>query len=272
MKQVMTIAGSDSGGGAGIQADLKAFAAMGVFGTSAITSITAQNTRDVRDIHDVPVKTIRAQMRAIFDDFEIAAVKTGMLSTAEIVACVAEELERAGERPLVVDPVMVSATRASLVQQGAVPELMRRLIPMAMVVTPNMHEAAVLADMEIRSADDAERAAAKIITLGCRWVLIKGGHAQGDEAVDLLFDGKKTLRFGAPRVATSNVHGTGCTYASAIAARIALGEEVPRAVRNAKTFITEAIRNGIAVGKGAGPTNPFYFLPPWRTTLRSDST
>jgi hydroxymethylpyrimidine/phosphomethylpyrimidine kinase len=264
MKQVMTIAGSDSGGGAGIQADLKAFAAMGVFGTSVVTSVTAQNTSGVVRIHDVPVAVIRSQIRALFDDFEIASVKTGMLSSPEIVRCVAQELGRVGARPLVVDPVMRAASRSRLMRAGAVRELTTRLLPLATIVTPNLHEAAVLADMRVETIAEIREAARRILHFGCRWVLIKGGHASGDEAIDLLFDGTEAIELRAPRIATRNVHGTGCTLASAIAARLALGEEVPRAAQNAKAFITEAIRHGIDVGRANGPTNPLYLLPEWK--------
>jgi len=264
VKQVMTIAGSDSGAGAGIQADLKAFAAMGVFGTSVVTSITAQNTTGVFDIHDVPVDSIRAQMRALFEDFDIAAVKTGMLASPEIVVCVAGELRRAPKLPVVVDPVMIAASRATLIREGAVPELVGRLFPLADVVTPNLHEASVLADMRVESAEEVREAARRILVFGSRWVLVKGGHGGGEEAVDLLTDGMRTFELRAPRIATRNTHGTGCTFASALAARLALGEEVPRAAENAKAFITEAIRHGIDVGRGSGPTNPFYFVPEWK--------
>jgi hydroxymethylpyrimidine/phosphomethylpyrimidine kinase len=265
VKQVMTIAGSDSGGGAGIQADLKAFAAMGVYGTSAVTAITAQNTRGVTDVHEIPVPSIRSQIRALFDDFDIAAVKTGMLASAEIVECVAEELERAGPRPLVVDPVMVSASRHELMRGGAVPALKERLIPMATLITPNLHEASVLADREIRTIVDMREAAPLLQELGCAWVLVKGGHAAGDDAVDVLYGLEETDELSTPRIDTRNTHGTGCVFASAVAARLALGETVPVAVGKAKAFITEAIRNGIDVGGGHGPTNPFYFLPEWDT-------
>jgi hydroxymethylpyrimidine/phosphomethylpyrimidine kinase len=264
VKQVMTIAGSDSGGGAGIQADLKTFAAMGVFGTSVIASITAQNTLGVFDIHDVPIASIRAQMRAIFDDFEIAAVKTGMLSSAETIACAAEELRRAGMRPLVVDPVMIAASRASLMREGAAGAMVAELFPLATVVTPNLHEASVLAKMRVDSAGAMREAAKKILAFGSRWVLVKGGHTGGAEATDLLYDGSDFIELRAERIDSRNIHGTGCTFASAIAARLALGEEVPLAAANAKAFITEAIRSGIDVGRGNGPTNPLYFLPEWR--------
>lgn len=266
MKVVMTVAGSDSGGGAGIQADLKAFAAMGVFGTSAVTAVTAQNTKGVTEIHEVPVGVVRAQIRALLDDFEIAAVKTGMLSSAEIVRCVAEELRRAGPRPLVVDPVMIATSRAALMREGTVPALVERLLPMATLVTPNAHEASVLTGREVTDEASAAEAARAIRRLGPGAVLVKGGDGGGPEAVDLLFDGREMYRFAAPRIETENTHGTGCTYASAIAARLALGESVARAVRNGKAFVTEAIRNGIDVGRGHGPTNPFYFLPDWKAS------
>jgi hydroxymethylpyrimidine/phosphomethylpyrimidine kinase len=264
MKQVMTIAGSDSGGGAGIQADLKAFAAMGVFGTSVLTSITAQNTTGVTDIHDVPVATIRAQIRALFDDFDIAAVKTGMLASAEIVSCVTDELARGPAVPLVVDPVMIAASRATLMRSGAVPELAARLFPLATLATPNLHEASVLADMKVETEAETREAARRIRGLGCRAVLVKGGHGGGEVAVDVLYDDEGFFEFRAPRLDSRNIHGTGCTYASAIAARLALGEPLRRAIANAKSFITEAIRHGIDVGRGSGPTNPFYFLPEWK--------
>ncbi|MFH1276970.1 MAG: bifunctional hydroxymethylpyrimidine kinase/phosphomethylpyrimidine kinase [Candidatus Eisenbacteria bacterium] len=266
MKVVMTIAGSDSGGCAGIQADLKAFAAMGVFGTSVITAVTAQNTTGVTDIHEVPAGAVRAQIRALFDDFEIAAVKTGMLPSAEIVECVAGELALAKDRPLVVDPVMIATSRAALMKEGALPALIERLLPMATLVTPNLHEASVLSGREVVGEESAVEAARAIRDLGPAAVLVKGGDATGDEAVDILFDGREIFRFPAPRIRTKNTHGTGCAYASAIAARLALGESVSRAVRNGKAFITEAIRGGIDVGRGHGPTNPLYFLPPWRAS------
>ncbi len=263
----MTIAGSDSGGGAGIQADLKTFAAMGVHGTSVVTAVTAQNTTGVSDIHEVPVSSVRAQIRALFADFRIAAVKTGMLPSVEIVACVAGELKRAGERPLVIDPVMLSSSGAELVDPVAVEELVSVLFPMATVVTPNLYEASLLAGMKIETDGQLEEAAERIGKFGPRWVLIKGGHAAGPESTDLLTDGREILRFRAARLDVPDRHGTGCVFASAVAARLACGESVPRAVRNAKAFITEAIHRGIDAGRGPGPVDPFYFLPEWRAPI-----
>lgn len=263
MIQVMTIAGSDSGGGAGIQADLKTFAAMGVFGLSAVTAVTAQNTREVTHIHEVPVESVRAQIRALFDDFEIAVVKTGMLPSAAIIECVAEELERAGKRPLVVDPVMVATSRAELMRSGALSAMTERLLPMAALVTPNIFEASAMAEIEVSSVDGMREAALKIGEQVPGAVLVKGGDLTGDESVDILHVGNELHEYGAPRIESRNTHGTGCTYAAAIAARIALGEDVIQAVRNARAYVIEAIRHGVDVGHGHGPTGHFYFMPVW---------
>lgn len=263
MKQVMTIAGSDSGGGAGIQADLKVFAAMGLFGTSVITAVTAQNTREVTHVHEIPVESIRAQIRALFADFEIAAVKTGMLPSEDIVRAVAEELESEDRPYLVVDPVMVSASRHELMRAGAAAALRDALFPLATVVTPNLFEASVLVGGEVATLADMREAAESLRALGPTWVLIKGGHGEGDEAVDVLYDGVSFRELRAPRVENRNSHGTGCTFASAVAARLALGESVPEAARRAKTYVTETIRHGLDVGSGSGPTHPLYFASPW---------
>ncbi len=260
----MTIAGSDSGGGAGIQADLKTFAALGLFGTTVVTSITAQNTQGVIDIHDVPASIVRSQMRAVFDDFEIAAVKTGMLSTPEIVSTVARELNDRPEIPVVVDPVMVATSKASLVRTEAIEVIIRELIPRATLMTPNVYEASVLAGRPIRNLADMQDVAAPLLDLGAKWVLIKGGDLTGKEAVDLLAGPGERIELRSERVDTTSTHGTGCTFASAIAARIALGDNVPEAARNAKRFITEAIRHGLPIGAGHGPTDPFWFSPGWK--------
>jgi len=264
MRQVMTIAGSDSGAGAGIQADLKTFAALGVYGLSAITSLTAQNTRGVTDIHDAPVESVRAQMRALFDDFEVAAVKTGMLPSAAIIECVAEELERAGPPPLVVDPVMVSTTRAELMKAGALPAMRDRLLPLALVATPNLFEASALLGRDLAGGGEIRAAAAAIARLAGGWAVVKGGDLEGEEeATDFLSDGKETIELAGPRIRTTNTHGTGCTFASAIAARLALGDAVPDAARRAKAYVAGAIRNGPGVGRGRGPTDHFWFRDPW---------
>lgn len=261
MKQVLTIAGSDSGGGAGIQADLKAMSANGVFGMSVITSITAQNTKGVAAVHDLPVSVIEAQLDAIFDDFEVAAVKTGMLSSAAIVDAVCRKLRKYSVTALVVDPVMVAKSGHPLLQQDAVDHLKAELIPLALVVMPNVHEAQRLSGLAIKSLADARQAAKAIHKLGCKHVLIKGGHLLAEKGTDLLYDGRFFNVYKGEFIDTPHTHGTGCTFASAIAAQLAKEKPLPDAVQTAKTYITEAIRHGLAIGHGKGPTNPFYFLP-----------
>lgn len=261
MKQVLTIAGSDSGGGAGIQADLKTLAANGVYGMSVITSITAQNTKGVTAIHDLPIPVIEAQLDAIFDDFEVAAVKTGMLSTAQIVDAVSRKLAKHNVPNLVVDPVMVAKSGHPLLQQDAVDHLRTSLIPLALVITPNVHEAERLSGLQIKTLADARQAAKIIHKLGCRHVLVKGGHLLSEKGTDLLYDGRFFNIFKGEFIDTPHTHGTGCTYASAIAAQLAKGKALPDAVQTAKTYVTEAIRHSLAIGHGKGPTNHFYFLP-----------
>ncbi len=261
MKQVLTIAGSDSGGGAGIQADLKALSANGVYGLSVITSITAQNTRGVTAVHDLPLSIVEAQLDALFDDFEIAAVKTGMLSSAPIVDAVSRALARHRAANLVVDPVMVAKSGHPLLRQDAVDHLKASLIPQALLVTPNIPEAEQLAGMTIATLADARQAAKLIHKMGCRHVLIKGGHALTERATDLLYDGKFFNIYKGEYIDTPHTHGTGCTYASAIAAQLARGKALPDAVQAAKTYVTEAIRHSLAIGRGKGPTDHFYFLP-----------
>ena len=260
MKQVLTIAGSDSGGGAGIQADIKAMSANGVFAMSAITAITAQNTEEVTEVFELPVLIIAAQIDAVFDDFEVAAVKTGMLSSAEIVKVVAKLLKPQNVTNLVVDPVMISKNGHRLLKPDAVEALMRELIPLALIVTPNIHEAQQLSGIEIKTLADARKAAKVIHKLGCRTVLIKGGHLLEDRATDLLYDGQFFEIFKGEFIDTPHTHGTGCTYASAIAAQLALGKALSQAVKAAKAYVTEAIRHGLPIGHGKGPTNHFYFL------------
>lgn len=259
MKQALTIAGSDSGGGAGIQADLKTFHAHGVFGLSAITSVTAQNTQEVRAACDLPEEIVRAQISAVFDDFEIAAVKTGMLSSRAIVEAVADELTVRNGQPLVVDPVMISTSGFPLLRDAAIQGITDRLLPLATLVTPNCYEAELLSKTKIKTRRDAEFAARKIAALGTGAVLVKGGHLEGT-AVDVLWDGERETVFESERIDTGNTHGTGCTLASAIAANFALGYGLHDAVDRAKNYITEAIRHGLDIGKGNGPTNHFYFF------------
>jgi hydroxymethylpyrimidine/phosphomethylpyrimidine kinase len=260
MKQVLTIAGSDSGGGAGIQADIKAMSANGVFAMSAITAVTAQNTEEVTDVFELPLSIIAAQIDAVFDDFDVAAVKTGMLSSAEIVKVVAKLLKPQNVTNLVVDPVMIAKSGHRLLKPDAVEALMHELIPLALVVTPNIHEAQQLSGIEIKTLNDARRAAKIIHRLGCRHVLIKGGHLLEDRATDLLYDGRFFELFKSEFIDTPHTHGTGCTFASAIAAHLALGKPLTQAVTAAKAYLTEAIRHSLSIGHGKGPTNHFYFL------------
>jgi hydroxymethylpyrimidine/phosphomethylpyrimidine kinase len=261
MKQALTIAGSDSGGGAGIQADLKAMSANGVFGLSVLTSITAQNTQGVTAVYDLPVSIIEAQLKAVFDDFDVAAVKTGMLSSAAIVEAVSRKLRHYQAVNLVVDPVMVAKSGHTLLQPDAVELVKSALIPLALVVTPNVHEAERLSGLPVKSLADARQAAKAIHKLGCKHVLIKGGHLLSEKGTDLLYDGRFFNVFKGEFIETPHTHGTGCTYASAIAAQLAKGKSLPEAVQTAKTYITEAIRHHLAIGHGKGPTNHFYFLP-----------
>lgn len=260
LKQVLTIAGSDSGGGAGIQADLKAMSAAGVFGMSVITAITAQNTRAVTAAYDLPIPLIEAQIDAIFEDFEVSAVKTGMLSSSDIVQAVARKLKSLAVENLVVDPVMVSKSGYDLLQADAIESVKHDLIPLARLVTPNLFEAERLTGRSIKTTDDAKAAARAIHRLGCRAVLIKGGHRLDEPATDILFDGSEFTILPGEYIETSNTHGTGCTYASAIAAKLALGNDLIDAVRTAKIYITEAIRHGLAIGHGHGPTDHFFAM------------
>lgn len=255
----LTIAGSDSGGGAGIQADLKTFAALGVYGTSALTAITAQNTMAVTAVHEIPTEVIAAQIEAVISDIGADAVKTGMLSSSAIVAVVARELGRHRVDRLVVDPVMVAKSGDSLLREEAVEALRRQLLPLAMVVTPNIPEAEVLTGTAITSIADMRRAAAMIVDLGARGVVVKGGHLTGP-ATDLFYDGSRYQEFTAPRIDSVNTHGTGCTFASAIAAGLACEMTLLDAVARAKEYVTEAIRHSFPVGQGHGPLNHFFRL------------
>lgn len=261
----LTIAGSDSSAGAGIQADLKTFAALGVYGATVITALTAQNTTGVTDIHLVPPSHITAQMDAVFADLRIAAVKTGMLGGEEQILAVVEGLEKwAAEAPVVVDPVMVSTSGARLLEQGAEQALMSRLIPLATLITPNLPEAAVLLHAaQAASVREMEQQARALHALGAKAVLIKGGHGVSEDAVDILFDGAAITPFSMPRIHTRNAHGTGCTLASAIAAGLLLGKPLSEAVGDAKAYIQRALRaaDALHVGRGAGPLNHFAGEP-----------
>jgi len=257
--KALTIAGSDSGGGAGIQADLKTFSALGVYGTTVITSVTAQNTLGVTAIHDLPPEMVRAQIRVVVEDIGADAAKTGMLSNSAIISAVAEEIGRY-RIPLVVDPVMKAKTGASLLRDDAVETLIRRLIPLAKVVTPNVPEAETIAGMRITSVEDAERAAERIASLGAEAVIVKGGHLEGDRAVDVLYVDGTLTRYEAERIESKCTHGTGCTFSAALTAYLAKGFDVAEAVGRAKEFVSKAIRYGLEVGSGVGSVNPMAWL------------
>lgn len=258
MKRALTIAGSDSGAGAGIQADLKTFAAHGVYGTSAITALTAQNTTGVRGVHAVPAEFVTLQIEAIAADIGCDAVKTGMLATAAIVEAVSAAVEALDLPNLVIDPVMVAKGGDRLVDADAVQALRATALRLARVVTPNVPEAEVLAGMAIGSVADMHEAARRIRRLGCEHVVVKGGHLGGETATDVLIGPHTAVELTVPRLNTRHTHGTGCTFAAAIAARLALGEPVEGAVRAAKRYVTEAMRRGIVVGAGHQPLDHFW--------------
>jgi hydroxymethylpyrimidine/phosphomethylpyrimidine kinase len=257
----VTIAGSDSGGGAGIQADLKTFSALGVYGASVITALTAQNTRGVTGIHDAPPQFVAAQIDAVFSDLNVGAVKIGMLSRTATIEAVAAGLDRHRQTNVVLDPVMVATSGDRLLTPDAVEALRRLLIPRAVVVTPNLAEAAALLETPAACEESEMRGQAeRLIALGARAVLIKGGHAEGAEAVDLLVQPGGVVRLTAPRFDTSNTHGTGCTLSSAIAAGLAKGLPLDAAVHSAKDYVTVAIgaADRLAIGAGHGPVHHFH--------------
>ena len=255
--RAMTIAGSDSGGGAGIQADLKTFAALGVYGTSVVTAVTAQNTVGVTSTHEIPVEMVAAQIEAVISDIGVDAVKTGMLSSRATIETVAREMNHFRVDRLVIDPVMVAKSGDRLLNEDAVEALRRSLLPTATVITPNISEAETLAGMTIASGEDARRAAERIVSMGAKSVVVKGGHLPGP-AVDLFYDGREFREFSAPRIETKNTHGTGCTFASAIAAELAKGTELVDAVAAAKEYVTEAIKRSFDLGQGHGPLDHFH--------------
>jgi len=259
--KALTIAGSDSGAGAGIQADLKTFAALGVYGTSALTAVTAQNTRAVLAVAEVPEEVVALQIDAVLEDIGADAVKTGMLSSSSTIETVADRIEAWGIEPLVVDPVMVAKSGDRLLQVDAIDALKRRLLPLAKIVTPNIAEAEVISGRSIQNDDDAKIAAAAIGDFGPRYVVLKGGHRDGDP-IDLVFDGDLFIELSADRVETTNTHGTGCTFSAAIAAYLARGVEPIEAIREAKIFVTSALRASYAIGVGHSPVNHFFGVAP----------
>jgi hydroxymethylpyrimidine/phosphomethylpyrimidine kinase len=257
MPVALSIAGSDSGAGAGIQADLKTFAAFGVYGVTVITAITAQNTVGVRAVQEIDPDVISAQLDAVAEDFAITGLKTGMLSSAAIIETVAAGIRRHRLRPLVVDPVMVAKSGDRLLREDAVDALRRTLLPLAQVVTPNIPEAEVLCGRPIRTHSDRVGAARAIMELGAHAVVIKGGHSEDDPIIDLLVDGDGVREFRAPRIATSSTHGTGCTFSAAIAAALAHGQDLGAAVGEARAYLSSALAEAAGLGHGHGPLNHF---------------
>ncbi|MDE0298000.1 MAG: bifunctional hydroxymethylpyrimidine kinase/phosphomethylpyrimidine kinase [Candidatus Poribacteria bacterium] len=266
MIQVLTIAGSDSGGGAGVQADIKSIHANGGFAMSVLTSVTAQNSLEITRAYELPIDLIEAQFDAVFTDFEVSAVKTGMLSSSTVVQTVARKLGEIEAKNIVVDPVIFSKSKYSLLETEAIDILKATLIPLATLITPNLHEAESLAECKIETLDDAKRAAKVIHNYGCKAVLVKGGHLPGNRSIDVLYNEGEFTLFDEARIETKNTHGTGCTYSAAIATRLAQGLNMVEAVETAKEYITNAIRDALDIGHGHGPTNHFYFLDrDWRS-------
>lgn len=258
--KALTIAGSDSGGGAGIQADLKTFTAFRVFGMSVLTAVTAQNSVGVQGVENLPPEFVARQLDSVLGDFGTDAAKCGMLSTSPIIRAVAAKLREYRVEKLVVDPVMIAKSGDPLLQPDARAALIAEILPLALVVTPNLHEASALAGIPVRDRETMEAAARRIHRLGPRHVLVKGGHLKG-EAVDVLWDGREVATVSAPRIDTPHTHGTGCTYSAAIAAGLAKGLPLLEAVRGAKAYVTKAIREGFAPGRGVGTLR--HFVENW---------
>lgn len=262
---VLSIAGSDPSGGAGIQADLKTFSALGVYGASVITALTAQNTLGVQRVHDVPADFVAAEIDSVFSDLAVAAVKIGMVSRPAVIAALADGLARYQAGPVILDPVMVATSGDRLIDAEAVAILRERLFPLALLITPNLPEAAALLGEAVAESEAAmESQARRLLAFGPRAVLIKGGHAAGAESTDLLVDAGGARRFSAPRIPTRNTHGTGCTLSAAIAALMAQGQSLDDAVAGAKAYLTKALQasDQLAIGQGAGPVHHFHAY--WR--------
>lgn len=259
LKTALTIAGSDSSGGAGIQADLKTFSAHGVFGMSVITAVTAQNTQGVFGICDINPDMVEKQITAIFEDIEVDSVKIGMVSKIETIRSITKMLAIYKPKSIVLDPVMISKSGFQLLKEESTASLINNLLPMATIITPNLPEAEVIIGRKITSIPDMQDAAAEIHKLGPKYVFLKGGHLEG-EATDILYDGTTFIQLMQKRIPTKNTHGTGCTLSSAIASNLALGYSVKDAVKKAKAYITMAIEHSLDLGKGVGPTHHFYEL------------
>jgi hydroxymethylpyrimidine kinase/phosphomethylpyrimidine kinase len=259
MKRILTIAGSDSGGGAGIQADLKAITLLGGYGMSVLTALTAQNTVGVQGIHEIPSRFVERQMDSVLSDIGADAIKTGMLANKEIIEVVSKKIKQYKVKKVVVDPVMISKSGTHLLREDAQESLIKKLIPLAWVVTPNLMEASALTGFKVNSLEGMKRAAHLIYKLGAKHVVVKGGHLKG-MPVDLLYNGRNFDEMAGARIESKNTHGTGCIFASAIATLLARGDMVDEAVRKAKTFVTMAIQSGLSLGKGTGPTNPSAYV------------
>ncbi|WP_425449606.1 bifunctional hydroxymethylpyrimidine kinase/phosphomethylpyrimidine kinase [Dethiothermospora halolimnae] len=257
MKKALTIAGSDSCGGAGIQADIKTFSALGVYGMSVITSVTAQNTQGVFAVEDMSMEIIGKQIDAIFDDIIVDGVKIGMVSKTDTIKVIAEKLKKYSAKNIVLDPVMISKSGFDLLKSEAKDTLINELLPLATIVTPNIPEAEVISGEDIKTIGDMESVSKSISKMGPRYVLLKGGHLDGD-AIDVLYDGENIHHFNSKRIATKNTHGTGCTLSSAITSYLAKGYSIKDAIKNAKDYITNAIKYSLDIGKGVGPTNHFF--------------
>lgn len=258
---VLTIAGSDSGGGAGIQADLKTFSALGCFGTSAITAITVQNTVEVKAIHSIPTAIVYDQIRVVMDDIKPSAIKVGMVHSAELAKTIVEALRNYPNVPIVMDPVMVATSGDKLIEDSTISVLMKKLFPLSTVITPNLDEGNILADMQIQTVEEMKIAAGIILKTGCKSVLLKGGHLKGNKLFDVFIDntGNATV-YGTKAIKSHNTHGTGCTLSSAIAAFLAREQELVEAIKNAKEYIHKALDNGkdVKTGEGHGPLNHFF--------------
>lgn len=265
---VLTIAGSDSGGGAGVQADLKTFTTLGVFGASVITAVTAQNTQGIKGINYLPAEFVKLQLETVLEDIKIEVIKTGMLPTIGIIKTVAEILKKHEIKKIVVDPVIKAEDGTPLLDYLAIETFINHIVPLAFVITPNIKEAEILSGVEIKEEKQAKKAAEIIYKLGAKNVVLKGGHLKGNFSNDLLFDGKKFLKFEAKRIKNKNVHGTGCTFASAIAVKLAKGKTIPEAVKAAKNFTTQALCYSLSIGKGKDSVNHLWKRV--KSTLKAD--
>ncbi|SEU09945.1 hydroxymethylpyrimidine/phosphomethylpyrimidine kinase [Salinibacillus kushneri] len=266
--KALTIAGSDSGGGAGIQADLKTFQELGVYGMSALTAVTAQNTLGVQGVYPIPLQGLKEQIDAIGHDLGTDTVKTGMLHSSEVIEAVSDKIRTYHFQNLVVDPVMVAKGGAKLLQDEAVEALISKLIPLATVITPNIPEAEMITQRKINTLEDKKEAAKQLIDIGAQSVVMKGGHEETNDVVDLFFDGYAFLELTSPRIQTRHTHGTGCTFSSAIAAELAKGKSLTEAVKNGKAFIRAAIEHPLGIGAGHGPTNHWAYMEQLRGVKR----